>query len=94
MAELASGFASHGAAQAWLVKLGVETRSLDETIAFECGLAFKEYRRAHRARDAILSDFLIGGHARHLGATLLTRDDAIYRRYFPELTLITPETHP
>ena len=39
----------------------------------------------------MLPDFLIGAHAVSLNAAVLTRDPAIYRRYFPELTLITPE---
>jgi predicted nucleic acid-binding protein len=39
----------------------------------------------------VLPDFLIGAHAVSLNAAVLTRDPAIYRRYFPELTLITPE---
>jgi predicted nucleic acid-binding protein len=38
----------------------------------------------------ILPDFLIGGHAEARGLPLITRDVSIYRRYFPELTLLQP----
>lgn len=94
VAELASGFPTLGTMQSWLSRFGAQVRMLDASIAFDCGMAFRTYRDAHKERSAILSDFLIGGHARHLGASLLTRDTAIYRRYFPDLTLITPDTHP
>lgn len=94
LAELASGFPDLDAALIWLSELGVEVRLLDESAAFAGGRAFRSYRQTGRDRTSFLSDFLIGGHADQLGAVLLTRDPAIYRRYFPDLTLITPETHP
>ena len=92
LAELASGFPLLEEALDWLGRVGVEIRLLDEAAAFVGGQAFRHYRSAGRDRSSILSDFLIGGHAAHLEAHLLTRDPAIYRRYFPDLPLITPET--
>ena len=94
LAELASGFPTLEAATDWLAALGVEIRLPPEVAAFAAGQAFRRYRQAGRDRTSLLSDFLIGGHASQLGATLLTRDAAIYRTYFPDLSLITPETHP
>lgn len=44
------------------------------------------------ASTHVLPDFLIAVHAIVLDQLLLTRDPALYRRYFPELSLITPET--
>ncbi|TCP37227.1 type II toxin-antitoxin system VapC family toxin [Sphingomonas sp. BK235] len=58
---------------------------------FAAGTAFREYRRRGGARDAMLADFLIAGHAVALGASLMTRDRRL-SSYFPNLTLITPET--
>lgn len=94
VAEMASGFPSLDEVLAWLADLSIEVRSLDEAAAFSGGVGFRAYRRAGRDRTGLLSDFLIGGHAQQLGASLLTRDPRLYRRYFPDLTLITPETHP
>ena len=94
LAELASGFPDLTEATEWLDRLGVEIRILDEVAAFAGGLAFRRYRQAGEERSSILADFLIGAHADQLGANLLTRDPAIYQRYFPELALITPDTNP
>jgi len=91
-AELASNFPDLATLLTALDDLDIEVLPLTEDVAFEAGIAFRAYRRLHRERTAILSDFLIGGHAATLGARLLTRDRAIYARYFPDLTLITPET--
>ena len=94
LAELASNFTSLDDLYAALERYDVELLSIDDRIAFVAGQAFREYRRRSKARDAMLSDFLIGAHARQLGASLLTRDVGMYRTYFPDLTLITPETQP
>jgi len=91
VAELASNFPDLEGLLGWFSAIPLAVRPLDEEVAFLAGQAFRVYRRRHGARVAILSDFLIGGHARHLGAVLLTRDAAIYRAYFPDLTLVTPE---
>lgn len=91
VAEIAGNFPSLDELEAALERLDIEIVPLTEMVAFAAGQAFRRYRRAHRQRDAILPDFLIGSHAASLGATLLTRDSRLYRTYFPDLTLITPE---
>ena len=65
---------------------------LDARAAFNAGQAFQQYRRVRPADmpKAIVADFLIGGHAHALGATILTRDPRFYRAYFPAVPLITP----
>ena len=80
-----------------LEDLDIEIMAIEESSAFSAGRAFRDYRRKgvrSEPGSAILSDFLIGAHAETLGARLPTRDVSLYRRHFPSLPLITPETHP
>ena len=62
--------------------------------AFAAGAAFRKYRRSGGGRERVLPDFLIGAHAVIRGYSILTRDAKGYRSYFPDVELITPETHP
>jgi predicted nucleic acid-binding protein len=72
--------------------MGLEIEPLCNQSAYLAGGAFREYRKRRdiSAPKSILPDFLIGGHAQILGATILTRDPRFYRAYFPEVPLITP----
>lgn len=58
--------------------------------AFLAGKAFRQYRRRGGERRSPLPDFYIGAHAAVRGYTLLTRDEARYRTYFPAVRLIAP----
>lgn len=62
--------------------------------AFAAGRAFRIYKLAGGGRDRVLPDFLIGAHAAIRGHKVLTRDPKGYRTYFPDLDIISPETHP
>ena len=57
---------------------------------FLAGKCFVRYRKQGGARRSPLPDFYVGAHAAVRGATLLTRDAAQYRAYFPTLTVIAP----
>ena len=59
--------------------------------AFVAGKAFLDYRRRGGLRRSPLPDFYIGAHALVRGHTLLTRDAARYRTYFPRLRVIAPD---
>jgi len=72
--------------------LTIELVEADLTAAWIAGQAYCQYRARGGERQSLLPDFLIGGHAMALGASLLTRDSRRFRSYFPKLTLITPET--
>ena len=74
--------------------LRIAIEPLDEETARRAGQAFELYRSRRGQHSSILADFLIGAHAVTLDATMLTRDAARFASYFPELTLITPETMP
>lgn len=60
------------------------------TAAFLAGKAFVAYRRQGGSRTSPLPDFFIGAHAAVSGLTLLTRDPARYRTYFPGVGLVVP----
>ena len=62
--------------------------------AYPAGLAQRRYRLRGGGRERTLPDFLIGAHAWVAGYRLLTRDPARYRTYFPDLEIISPDTHP
>lgn len=74
--------------------LGLTIEPLPIAAALVAGQAHRDYRAAGGRRVSLLGDFLIGGHAEAVGVPLITRDDQRYRRDFPKVALITPETHP
>ncbi len=69
---------------------------LDEAVWRAAGLAYRAYGQQRRteadglAPRRILADFIIGAHALHRRATLLTWDDSVYRTYFSSLTIVAP----
>ena len=93
-AELAPQFSSADDLEDYFTDFGVISQPLSWRIAYAAGQAHSEYRRRGGERQSIPADFLIGSHAQILGASILTRDPKRFRSYFPDLTLITPETHP
>jgi len=58
---------------------------------FLAGKVFQAYRKSGGGRTGVLPDFFIGAHAAVSGLTLITRDVARYRTYFPKVALIAPE---
>jgi len=58
--------------------------------AFIAGKCFLQYRRAGGSRRSTLPDFFIGAHAAVEQLSLVTRDAARYRSYFPGLSLVAP----
>lgn len=67
---------------------------LTDEAAIRAGQAQRLYRQRGGGREAILADFLIGAHAAVLGIPVITRDRRRFAGYFPELTIISPESHP
>jgi predicted nucleic acid-binding protein len=62
--------------------------------AFSAGRIFRAYRRQGGLKRSPLPDFYIGAHADVRGYALLTRDPRRYRKYFPGVDIIAPDTHP
>ena len=90
VAEVSPRSGSIAAFENELAGLNVTVEPFSNEAAYLAGQAFQRYR-AHRAdRKQGIADFLIGGHAQSLGATILTRDPRFYRAYFPSVPLIAP----
>lgn len=70
--------------------IGLGYAAFDEGTAILSGSIWQAYRRAGGKRDRIMADFLIGAHALHHSARLLTRDAGFYRDYFSGLLVETP----
>jgi len=89
-AELSIRYSRIEELNAALPKTLLEREALPYEAAFLAGKAFLIYRRRSGARLSPLPDFFIGAHASIAGYSLLTRDAARYRTYFPKLLLIAP----
>jgi predicted nucleic acid-binding protein len=57
---------------------------------FVTGKAFLAYRRRQGLKRSPMPDFYVGAHALIGRMSLLTRDAARYRTYFPGLAIIAP----
>ena len=89
-AEISIGFDRVEDARECIDGLDFQYADLPWDTAFLSGKAFASYRRQGGARRSPLPDFYIGAHAAVTGMTLLTRDPARYRSYFPKLILVAP----
>ena len=96
IAELSRDHENLVALRSTLRSFDLAIEPLDDRAAFLAGKRFVAARRDRPAGASSrpLPDFFIGAHALTLEIALLTRDPRPYQRYFPELTLITPETSP
>lgn len=91
-AEVSIGFASIEELDAALPPEYFQYVEMPREAAFLAGKCFLKYRRAGGARRSPLPDFFIGAHAAVARMSLLTRDAARYRSYFPTLNLICPDS--
>lgn len=73
-----------------LPKAMFDREAIPYEAAFLAGKAFFAYRRRGGTKSSLLPDFFIGAHAAVAGYSLMTRDAARYRSYFPKLSLIAP----
>ena len=89
-AELAPAFATAADLDQWLDPAVFRRLPLPYAAGWIAAQAFLRYRRSGGAKTSPLPDFYIGAHAEVEGHTLVTRDAARYRTYFPNVLLIAP----
>jgi predicted nucleic acid-binding protein len=90
-AEVSIGFERIEDLDEVLDSAGLQRLALPWEAAFLAGKCLLRYRRGGGVRSSTLPDFYIGAHALVEGWTLLTRDAARYRTYFPRLALVAPK---
>lgn len=89
-AELQAHDGATQVADAFLADQGIVIRDMTRESARAAASAFKAYRQRGGSKTGVLPDFFIGAQALAEGWTLLTRDAARYKTYFPKLKLICP----
>jgi len=89
-AELAPAFASAQDLDRWLDPAVFQRLPLPYAAGWLAAQAFLKYRQGGGVKVSPLPDFYIGAHAEAENLTLITRDAARYRTYFPNVPLITP----
>ncbi len=89
-AEISMQYETIRQVDAALAPTGLVRLPLPYEAAFLAGKAHVTYRKRGGERRSPLPDFFVGAHAEVAGLTLLTRDAARYRTYFPAVPLIAP----
>jgi predicted nucleic acid-binding protein len=89
-AELAPVFATSEKLDRWLDPAQFRRLQLPYEAGWAASQAFLKYRRSGGTKTSPLPDFYIGAHAEVEGLTLVTRDAARYRTYFPRVSLLAP----
>lgn len=94
LAEAAARIEKFSDVAPMLSGIGLIYEGLPMEAAHLAGKTHYEYRKRGGSRERILPDFLIGAHAATKRYRILTRDQARYRSYFPDLEVISPDSHP
>jgi predicted nucleic acid-binding protein len=89
-AELAPAFATEADLNRWLEPAIFQRLPLPYSAGWLASQAFLSYRRTGGIRSSPLPDFYIGAHAEIENRTLITRDAARYRTYFPNVRIVAP----
>ena len=89
-AELAPAFANAADLDRWLDPAVFQRLPLPYSAGWLAAQAFLKYRRSGGTKTSPLPDFYIGTHAEIEQWTLVTRDAARCRTYFPNVTIISP----
>jgi predicted nucleic acid-binding protein len=75
---------------AFLLEQSIAVQDINRESARAAAMAFRAYRARGGSKTGVLPDFFIGAQALTQSWTLLTRDAARYKTYFPKIKLISP----
>ncbi len=89
--EISIGFKKIEELEKALSELGIKVLEIPREALFLTGKAFLKYRRNKGTKNSPLPDFFIGAHASISKFSLVTRDVAKYRTYFPQINIVCPE---
>ena len=89
--ELGAQFSTATEMDSFLKSVTISLATMSLTAAHDAGQRWRNYLRNRKgARERIVADFMIAGHALHHSDRLLTRDLGFYRSHFADLTLMGP----
>ena len=88
--EVSIGFRTIEEIDEILAKMRINVLEIPRAALFLAGKIFLGYRRNKGTKNSPLPDFFIGAHASVSEFTLVTRDVARYRTYFPRIDLVSP----
>jgi len=88
--EVSIGFIKIEDLESSVVKAGFQMLEIPKEALFLAGKVFLKYKKQKGIRRTPLPDFYIGAQVAVLYLDLMTRDDSMYRSYFPNVKLICP----
>ncbi len=89
-AEVAPSFESQLQFTQTLDTLNLVFSDITPAAAWRASQAYEQYRQNKGEQKMVLPDFYIGAQAEAMGWTILTRDQARFKTYFPLVRLIAP----
>lgn len=89
-AELGVHFLRQPDCDQFLEQNDIRVESLTREASFLASRLWRTYRQEGGKRTRILTDFLVGAHARVQASQLLSRDRGFYREIFRSLALVDP----
>jgi predicted nucleic acid-binding protein len=89
-AELCVHFPRQTDCDEFLEQNDIRIEPLTREASFLASRLWRTYRQEGGKRTRILTDFLVGAHAKIQASQLLTRDRGFYREIFRSLSLVDP----
>jgi len=90
--EVSIGFNKIEEIEKAISQMEIRVLEIPREALFLTGKVFLKYRRNKGTKKSPLPDFFIGAHASVSQFSLITRDIAKYKSYFPQIKLITPDS--